>query len=191
MKSLLVFVLFSCAIQISAFSQTTLGHVITSDGETIEIFKRNDKKTKLTKMTNGCDCERKAGVSFLFVNNEGKVKSLRQSKIDKVRIKKGARYCEEFTTAGSATSGTSLGVKLEEEIEMLSLPYKKGGGTRVLQSVLISNDKYMLTMYQGKYMDQNLNIYSKSNNQLLEGKYQYGEVGYSKSGTDNPHSLHL
>lgn len=178
--SVLLLLLF--VFQYGLLAQTTLGHVITSDGETIEIFKRNDKKTKLTKMQNGCDCERKAGVSFLFVNKEGKVKSLRQSKIDKVLIKKGARYCEEFTSAGSVSSGSSLGIKLEQDFEMLCLPYRKGGGARVLQTVLISNDKYILAMYQGKFMDQNLNFYSKSNKQLLEGKYEYGDVGYSKSG---------
>lgn len=184
MKTTFLLGLITLLLQIPLFSQTNLGHIITSEGETIEIFKRNDKKTKLTKMTNDCDCERKAGVSFLFINSEGKVKSLKQSKIDKVLIKKGARYCEEFSTGGVGTTSfnRSLGAKLEKDFEMLSLPLKKGGGARVLQYIWISNDKYMLTMYQTQSMDQKMSIYDKSKNQLIEGGYSYGQIGYSKAG---------
>jgi len=166
-------------LQSIIIAQTNLGFIVTTDKETIEVYKRPNKKVNMSAMEKDCDCQKDGGSSFAYVNKEGKVKKMSQSQIAKVSLKKGTRYCTGYQSR--IVAGVT-GVKAPSDFELFSLPIKKNGRIKVLQSIVFTSPKYILSMYQESDLDQKLYISTTSNNQFVDGDFLYGAVGFGKQG---------
>lgn len=110
---------------------------------------------------------------------------MKNEEITKIVLHKGTRYCADYTQNSSMGSPNTSGVvkvELPEELELLSLPVKKNGSRKVLQSVIVSSPDYLMTIYNSKELSQYLFIYDISNNRLVESKLNYLTVGIGKPG---------
>ncbi len=165
------------------FSQNTIGKIITSTGDEIQLFEGKKKKKKMSKMENGCDCQNTAKNTILYINAEGKVATFKQKEIDKLILDKGAVYCMDATQSGmgSASMSHSFQMELPEEMIYPSLPISKKG-LKAIQTVLIQNDKYVLSLYQGANMSHTIYITAAKDGKYIDGKFNYFEVGYKKGG---------
>jgi|GEM_PF-6759947 len=145
---ILILLPFLFIFQSVLISQTSIGHIVTAENETIEMYKRTDKKKFPAKMEQGCDCQKYGRSSIVYLDKEGKAKSIDQSDLKKVFIKKGTIYCHEISTVGSGIQRSgALTIETPKDMEMIALPVKKKGKAIALQTVVFSSSKYMLTLF--------------------------------------------
>ena len=184
MTKILITILFFFFIQVIVFAQTSeVGKLVTHDGEEIMLHKRPKKKINASSMSKGCDCQVGAK-KFKYVNDQGKVSKIDESKIAELNIQAGAAYCQEFSKKmmGGGKFEDVFVLELPVNLKMYGLPVKKKKKITQLHSLLAQNEDYMLTKFTSIDFFNLIYIVKNSDHSLVSGPFQYEEVGYGKQG---------
>lgn len=165
----------------SLFAETEqTGTIITMTGETINIYKHPKKrKANFSKLPVGCDCSNQK-YKFYYIDSEGNLAKIAEKEIKQLSLEKGTTYCKEYSS-GRSPNGLNINQELPEGIEMRALPSTARGKKLVLQTILASNEKYMLSLFSNEAGNGFVNICDK-NGKPVKMSMSYLGFGLGKKG---------
>lgn len=180
----LSFLLLLSFSSFSLFAQASaIGTFETFEGEAISIYNYpTNKKINLSAIDKGCDCMLQKLKLFYF-NEAGKLQKIKQSEVKQLNLQEGTNYCQKMTKSmGGQKMEHTMEIKLPEPMLFLGLPTIKTGRAIVLQTVLASSAKYILTLFTNDAGNGFCYIYNKEDYKYVDGKMAYEAIGYGKSG---------
>ncbi len=164
------------------FSQDVIGKIVTLNGFEIPLYDGDSRRWKLSNLRNECDCQYTRTNKILFINKWGKLAIFKLKEMEKLVLNKGVVYCRESPRTSRWFEQTPVSkVELKQNETLLSLPFSKNG-KKAFQTVLIQNDRYILSLHQKTNTKRTINISSKLDGEFVDGDYDFLENGFNKDG---------